>query len=55
MFHCWYCKQECLENDMDVAFDYHYDTFLHLNCLRNILYMNPNNPEAQIMKYLLNI
>lgn len=43
---CWFCgKSGCDE------FDTEFDTFLHKQCLIDDL--NSGNPEAELMKYLL--
>jgi hypothetical protein len=45
---CWFCqKNNCDEFDME------FDTFLHKECLVNELKDHPENPEAELMKYLL--
>jgi hypothetical protein len=44
---CWFCDQD--ECD---AFDWEFDTYLHLSCLREAL-KQPGNSEANCMKYLL--
>jgi hypothetical protein len=46
---CWFCYQKT----DDMIFDIEFDTFLHEECLRKELRENPDNPEAQIMAYLL--
>lgn len=46
---CWFCYTR----SDDMTFDTEFDTFLHINCLKNQLKENPNHPEAQIMSYLL--
>lgn len=46
---CWFC---CTKTD-DMLFDTEFDTYLHESCLRHELEHRPDNPEAQIMKYLL--
>jgi hypothetical protein len=45
---CWWCKQY----DTD-AFDTEFDTYLHINCLKEVLEKDPDHPEAIHMKYLL--
>lgn len=45
---CWFCgKGNCDE------FDTEFDTFLHRQCLIDVLDKDPNHPEAELMKYLL--
>ena len=44
---CWFCHKPNCD-----AFDYEFDTFLHTECLTKAI-QNPNDEEAQIMKYLL--
>lgn len=46
---CWFC----FKKTEDMWFDSEFDTFLHEECLRKELNDNPENPEARIMKYLL--
>lgn len=46
---CWFCHTKT--NDM--LFDTEFDTYLHEKCLRSELENCPENPEAQIMSYLL--
>lgn len=46
---CWFCNHK---ND-EMVFDMEFDTYLHLGCLESELKNNPDNKEAQIMKYLL--
>ena len=45
---CWFCRK-----DKTDSFDSEFDTYLHLDCLRDILKGNPDHPEAKHMKYLL--
>lgn len=45
---CWYCKL----NDCDV-YDSEFDTMLHLDCLKRVLEIDPNHPEAIVQSYLL--
>ena len=45
---CWFCQMD--ECD---AFDWEFDTNIHLKCLRELLEKDPNHPEAEMMKYLL--
>jgi hypothetical protein len=47
---CWFCQTK----SDDMVFDTEFDTFLHLDCLKTELQAHPGNPEAQLMKYLLN-
>lgn len=48
---CWFCqKRDPLE---DLVFDGEFDTPVHISCLRKILEEDPNDPEANFMKYLL--
>jgi hypothetical protein len=46
---CWFCfKDEC------DAFDYEFDTYVHLDCVRKALKeSNGEDCEAKFMKYLL--
>lgn len=46
---CWFCHTD----NQPLVFDCEFDTFVHLTCLQRALAMNPNDPEAQIMSYLL--
>lgn len=46
---CWFCYTKT----EDMLFDTEFDTYVHEYCLRKELKENPGNPEAQIMKYLL--
>lgn len=46
---CWFCYKKT----DDMLFDTEFDTFLHEDCLRKELKECPENPEAQIMSYLL--
>ena len=46
---CWFCYTKT----DNMIFDTEFDTYLHENCLRSELEDNPDNPEAQIMSYLL--
>lgn len=46
---CWFCYTKTDE----MIFDTEFDTYLHENCLIKELQDNPENPEAQIMSYLL--
>ncbi|KKN13628.1 hypothetical protein LCGC14_1004360 [marine sediment metagenome] len=45
---CWFCRK-----DKTDSFDGEFDTYLHLDCLRDTLRDNPDHPEAKHMKYLL--
>jgi hypothetical protein len=45
---CWFCQK----NGCD-EFDTEFDTFLHKECLIQELQHDPDNPEAELMKYLL--
>lgn len=45
---CWFCQK----NGCD-EFDVEFDTFLHMNCLVNELDSVEPNPEAELMRYLL--
>ena len=45
---CWFCRK-----DKTDSFDSEFDTYLHLDCLRDTLRDNPDHPEAKHMKYLL--
>lgn len=46
---CWFC----FKVDNNMVFDTEFDTWLHLDCLKQALKDNPNDPEAQFMLYLL--
>lgn len=46
---CWFCFTE----SDDMLFDSEFDTNVHVSCLKNVLEKEPDNPEAQLMKYLL--
>lgn len=46
---CWFC----LNDEGEMLFDTEFDTWIHEECLRSELKENPDNPEAQLMKYLL--
>jgi hypothetical protein len=46
---CWFCSTRT----DDMLFDTEFDTFVHKDCLTAELFDNPDNPEAQIMSYLL--
>ena len=50
---CWFCLKYFNINEIGVIFDYEFDTYLHLECLKIELKENPENPEAQLMTYLL--
>ena len=50
---CWFCGLV----DEQLVFDYEFDTYVHLDCIRQVL-MESNegderNMEAQLMSYLL--
>ena len=47
---CWFCGKDGCD-----AFDWEFDTNLHLKCLKEVLDKNPNDPEADIMKYLIKL
>lgn len=47
---CWFCSMKTEET---LFFDSEFDTFVHESCLRKELQDHPDNPEAQIMSYLL--
>lgn len=46
---CWFCGK----SEGEMVFDTEFDTTLHLSCLKKELQLDPENPEANIMKYLL--
>jgi len=46
---CWFCW----EKDDKLVFDSEFDTAVHVKCIRKVLAVEPNHPEANIMKYLL--
>lgn len=43
---CWYC---CDDNRLDLVFCHEFDTFVHLNCVREAVSADPNDQEAQII------
>lgn len=45
---CWFCGK-----DKTDTFDIEFDTYLHINCLRTALSVDPKHQEAILMKYLL--
>lgn len=45
---CWFCNMSGTD-----VYDSEFDTFLHLQCLRDALEKEPEHPEATIMQYLL--
>jgi hypothetical protein len=45
---CWFC-----DHGGDLVFDCEFDTAVHVECIRKALEEDPENPEAQIMSYLL--
>ena len=47
---CWFCSTT---EPTDLVFDGEFDTFVHLDCLCEALILDPDNPEAKIMSYLL--
>lgn len=46
---CWFCHTA---SDV-MAFDTEFDTAVHIDCLKRTLALNPDHPEAQHMRYLL--
>lgn len=48
---CWFCYTD----QGDMLFDTEFDTWVHESCLRKELKKTPVNPEARIMKYLLEV
>ena len=46
---CWFCWN----NDGDLVLDKEFDTYIHLDCLKEVFKENPHHPEAQFMGYLL--
>jgi hypothetical protein len=46
---CWFCSTRT----DDMLFDTEFDTYVHKDCLTAELFDHPDNPEAQIMSYLL--
>ena len=48
---CWFCKQDDESEILD--FDNEFDTFVHISCIKKALQENPDDPEANIMKYLV--
>ena len=48
---CWFCHDD--KGD-DLVFDWEFDTYVHLNCLKKVLEENPEDQEAKFMSYLLN-
>lgn len=46
---CWFCERD----NGEMAFDAEFDTWVHLDCIRNAIEKDANNVEAQIMSYLL--
>ena len=48
-YDCWFCSKK----DELLVFDGEFDTYVHLECIRRVLKSEPMNPEAVLMKYLL--
>lgn len=46
---CWFC----FSDEGDLLFDTEFDTYLHKECLEEVLKEDPEHPEAKFMKYLL--
>lgn len=43
---CWYCGED--EGEMVLSAEF--DTYLHIDCLKDALYADPGDQEAQILK-----
>ncbi|MED0758647.1 hypothetical protein P4S93_09625 [Aneurinibacillus thermoaerophilus] len=50
---CWFCCRKGDDEYGAMLFDSEFDTYLHESCLRRELKDNPQNGEAQVMKYLI--
>lgn len=55
---CWYCGSVAPivrtgERTDSLVLDREFDTFVHPSCIREALIEDPDDPEANIMKYLL--
>ncbi len=52
---CWFCHED--GEDIYLVFDTEFDTYVHKSCILAELSKDPAsasyNPEAEIMKYLL--
>lgn len=47
---CWFCYTE---DEGEWLFDREFDTYVHKACLVQALKEEPDNPEANFMRYLL--
>lgn len=47
---CWFCYTD---DEGPWFFDVEWDTYVHERCLRAVLKEDPENPEANFMRYLL--
>lgn len=48
---CWFCEQD--DEQEILFFEYEWDTNIHISCLKNALEKDPEDPEAGLMKYML--
>jgi hypothetical protein len=48
---CWFCQHD--EEHEPLYSEREFDTFVHISCLKAALEKDPNHPEAELMKYLL--
>lgn len=46
---CWYCETK----DDTLVYDTEFDTMIHVECIKQALKEDPNDPEAKFFKYLL--
>lgn len=46
---CWFCYTQT----DDMLFDVEWDTYVHAQCIRDALAREPDHPEADLMRYLI--
>ena len=46
---CWFCWHDT----GILVFDWEFDTFVHIECIKKKLEEDPNDFEASLMKYLI--